>query len=38
MPTSPKSVEEKMMQVLNAWKTLASAESYGDMTVAQFEM
>lgn len=37
MPISPKNVEEKMMQVLNAWKTLAPAKSYGGMTVAQFE-
>lgn len=36
MPNSPKINEDKMMQVLMAWKTLAPAKSFGGMTLAQF--
>ena len=37
MPKNPKDSEEKMLQVLNAWKTLAPDKSFGAMTAAQFE-
>lgn len=37
MAKNPKENEEKMTQVLNAWKTLAPAKSFGGMTAAQFE-
>lgn len=37
MPKSPKDIEEKMLKVLNGWKTLAPTKEYGGMTVAQFE-
>ena len=34
---SPKNNEEKMERMLNAWRTLAPAKSFGGMTLAQFE-
>jgi hypothetical protein len=34
---SPKDIEEKMRQMLNAWKTLAPSKSFGGMTVEDFE-
>lgn len=37
MSDSPKHNEEKMMKVLNAWRTLAPGKSYGGVTVEQFE-
>jgi hypothetical protein len=37
MANSPKDNEEKLRQILNAWKTLASDKSFGGMTVEQFE-
>ena len=37
MPKSPKENEEKMLKVLNAWKTLAPDKSFGGMTVVQYE-
>jgi hypothetical protein len=37
MPKSPKDIEEKMLKVLNAWKTLAPDKTFGAMTAAQFE-
>lgn len=37
MPRSPKDIEEKMYKVLNAWKTLAPAKSFGGMTAADYE-
>lgn len=37
MANSPKSNEEKMMEVSNAWKTLAPDKSFGGMTLAEFE-
>jgi hypothetical protein len=37
MPNSPKINEEKMQQVLSAWKTLAPDKTFGGLTVAQFE-
>ncbi len=37
MPKSPKDNEEKMLKVLNAWKTLAPDKTFGGMTAAQFE-
>lgn len=37
MPNSPKNNEEKMLMVLNAWKTLAPDKQFGGMTVAQYE-
>ena len=37
MPKSPKENEDKMLKVLNAWKTLAPDKTFGGMTVAQFE-
>ena len=37
MPNSPKDNEEKLRQILNAWKTLASDKSFSGQTVEQFE-
>lgn len=37
MAGSPKDNEEKLNQVLNAWKTLAADKSFAGMTAAQFE-
>ncbi|MDQ6789002.1 MAG: hypothetical protein M3033_19535 [Acidobacteriota bacterium] len=37
MAYSPKDVEEKMLTILNAWKTLAPDKTFGGMTAAQFE-
>ncbi len=37
MANSPKDNEEKLSQVLNAWKTIASVNSFSGMTVQQFE-
>ena len=37
MPTSPKTIEEKMDRILNAWRTLAPDKTFGGMTLAQFE-
>lgn len=37
MSNNPKANEEKMLQVLHGWKTLAPTKSYGGMTVAEFE-
>jgi hypothetical protein len=37
MAKSPKDNEEKLDQILNAWKTLAADKSFGGMTAEQFE-
>jgi hypothetical protein len=37
MPTSPKTTQEKIDRMLNAWRTLAPDKSFGGMTLAQFE-
>ena len=37
MPTNPKSNEQKMSTMINAWETLASAKSFGGMTLDQFK-
>jgi hypothetical protein len=37
MPTSPKTIEEKIERMLNAWRTLAPEKSFGGMTLTQFE-
>lgn len=37
MPTSPKTTEEKIDRMLNAWRTLAPDKSFGGMTLTQFE-
>lgn len=37
MPNNPKANEEKMLQVLNGWKTLAPEKRYGNMTVEDYE-
>lgn len=37
MPTSPKTIEEKIDRMLNAWRTLAPDKTFGGMTLAQFE-
>ena len=37
MPSNPKSNEQKMNTMLNAWETLASAKSFGGMTLDQFK-
>lgn len=37
MPSNPKANEEKMLQVLNGWKTLAPDKTFGGMTLAQFQ-
>jgi hypothetical protein len=36
MPTNPKTNEQKMERMLNAWETLAPDKSFGGMTLAQF--
>ena len=37
MSNTPKSNEEKMRQMLNAWETLAPNKSFGGMTLDQFK-
>ncbi|PYS89882.1 MAG: hypothetical protein DMF64_16425 [Acidobacteria bacterium] len=37
MPTSPKTIEEKIDRMLTAWRTIAPTKSFGGMTLAQFE-
>ena len=37
MATSPKSVQEKIEKMLNAWETLTPDKSFGGMTFAQFK-
>ena len=37
MSYDPKKVEEKMLKVLDAWRTLAPGKSFGGMTLAQYE-
>src|SRR5438132_8186472 len=37
MPNNPKSNEQKMNTMLNAWETLASAKSFGGMMLDQFK-
>jgi hypothetical protein len=37
MPKSPKTTEERIERMLNAWRTLAPEKSFGGMTLAQFE-
>jgi hypothetical protein len=37
MPTSPKTTEEKIEKMLNAWRTLAPEKTFAGMTLAQFE-
>ena len=37
MPTSPKDNEQRMERILNAWRTLAPDETFGGMTLAQYE-
>lgn len=37
MPNNPKSNEQKMNTMLNAWETLAAAKSFGGMTLDQFK-
>jgi len=37
MPASPKSTEEKIERMLNAWRTLAPDKTFAGMTLAQFE-
>ena len=34
---SPKSIEQKIERMLNAWRTLAPDKTFGGMTLAQFE-
>lgn len=35
---SPKQHEEKILQIINAWRDLASTKSFGGMTLAQAEV
>ena len=37
MPTGPKETELKMERMLNAWETLAPDQTFGGMTLAQFQ-
>lgn len=37
MATSPKENEEKMLKILNAWKTLAPTRTFGGFTAQQYE-
>src|SRR5437868_2730018 len=34
---SPKSIEQKIERISNAWRTLAPDKTFGGMTLAQFE-
>jgi hypothetical protein len=38
MSNNPKSVEEKMLKILNAWKTIAPDKVFADLTLAEFEI
>jgi hypothetical protein len=38
MAFNPKNNEEKMLKVLNAWKTLAPAKRFGGMALEDFEV
>ena len=37
MPNTPKSNEDKMLKVLQAWRTLAPDKSFGGLKVDQFQ-
>ena len=37
MGTTPRSKEQKMDTILNAWETLASAKTFGGLTLPQFQ-
>ena len=37
MATSPKDSEEKMLKILNAWKTLAPNKTFGGFKVSEYE-
>ncbi|HXI23289.1 MAG TPA: hypothetical protein VNG71_05385 [Pyrinomonadaceae bacterium] len=37
MPNNPKSNEQKMRTMINAWETLAPTKSFGGMTLEQFK-
>lgn len=37
MATSLKETEDKMLMILNAWKTLAPTKTFGGFTLEQFE-
>lgn len=37
MAVSPQEAEDKMLKILNAWKTLAPTKTFGGKTVAEFE-
>jgi hypothetical protein len=34
---SPKQIEDRLQQIVNAWRDLAPNKSFGGMTLAQFE-
>jgi hypothetical protein len=36
MPSSPKSIEEKIARMINAWESLAPDKTFGGMSLAQF--
>ncbi len=37
MPINPKTNQQKIERMLNAWETLAPGKSFGGMTLAQFK-
>ncbi|HEY0429729.1 MAG TPA: hypothetical protein VGC76_18245 [Pyrinomonadaceae bacterium] len=37
MPNSPKLNEQKMMEVLHGWRTIAPEKTFGGMTLEQYE-
>lgn len=37
MPSNPKTNEQKMNTMVNAWETLAADKSFGGLTLAQFK-
>ena len=37
MPSNPKTTEEKLERMLNAWETLAPGKTFGGLTLAQFQ-
>lgn len=37
MPSNPKTTEQKLERMLNAWETLAPGKTFAGMTLAQFQ-
>ena len=37
MAVSPKTIEEKVKRIVNAWRTMAANKTFGGMTLMQFQ-